>query len=104
MMIVAETKKQDQKFFSYKGKPLVRCGNEIYYGSMEDPYVIRLEIKTTTEKDGVEFADKVAVQLMATDPYLSPRRQLVKSCEKNGLYVAMDIADIWLERALNKKV
>lgn len=104
MMLVAETKKQDQEFFSYKGKPLVRCGNEIYYGSMEDPYVIRLEIKTTTEKDGVVFADKVAVQLMATDPYLSPRRQLVKSCEKNGLYVAMDIADIWLERALNKKV
>ena len=65
---------------------------------------LRSEGKPITEKDGVEFADKVAVQLMATDPYLSPRRQLVKSCEQNGLYVAMDIADIWLERALNKKV
>ena len=53
---------------------------------------------------GVELADKVTVQLMATDPYLSPRKQLVKSSEKNGLYLAMDIADIWLERALANKV
>ena len=45
----------------------------------------------------------MTVQLMATDPYLSPRKQLVKSSEKNGLFLAMDIADIWLERALSNK-
>ena len=55
--------------------------------------------------NGEEIADKVAIQLLATDPYLSPRKQLIKSSEKSGLYLAMDIADIWLERALasNKK-
>ena len=52
----------------------------------------------------IEIADKVTVQLMATDPDLSPRKQLVKSSEKNGLYLAMDIADIWLERALANKI
>jgi hypothetical protein len=37
---------------------------------------------------------------MATDPDLSPRKQLVKSSEKNGLYLAMDIAEAWLKRYL----
>ena len=72
---------------------------------MEEPYVIRLQIKSKKEVNGEEIADKVAIQLLATDPYLSPRKQLIKSSEKSGLYLAMDIADIWLERALasNKK-
>ena len=101
---MADTKKAAQEFLTYKGKLLVRCGDEIYYGSMEDPYVIRMQIKSKKNVNGVELADKVTVQLMATDPYLSPRKQLVKSSEKNGLYLAMDIADIWLERALANKV
>ena len=98
---MAEGKKQ--AFFTYKGRPLVRCGDEIYYGNMEEPYVIRLQIKSKKVVNGEELADKVTVQLMATDPYLSPRKQLVKSSEKNGLFLAMDIADIWLERALSSK-
>ena len=91
------------EFSTYKGKPLVRCGDELYYGDMSDPYVIRMQIKSKKEAGDLEIADKVVVQLMATDPNLSPRKQLVKSSEKQGLYLAMDIADIWLERALNQK-
>lgn len=93
----------EKEFSTYKGKPLVRCGDELYYGSMEDKYVIRLQIKSKKEVEGMEIADKVTVQLMCTDPDLSPRKQLVKSSEKTGLYVAMDIADAWLERALAGK-
>ena len=87
----------EKEFFTYKGKPLVRCGDEIYYGSMKERYVIRLQIKSKKEENGVEVADKVAIQLLCTDPDLSPRKQLVKTSEKSGLYLAMDIADIWLE-------
>ncbi len=93
-----------KEFSTYKGKPLVRCGDEIYYGSMEDKYVIRLLIKSKKEENGTEVADKVAIQLLCTDPDLSPRKQLIKTSEKNGLYLAMDIADIWLERALSNKL
>ena len=82
----------------------MRCGDEIYYGNMEEPYVIRMQIKTKKEVDGKELPDKVTVQLMATDPYLSPRKQLVRSSEKKGMFLAMDIADIWLERALANKI
>lgn len=93
----------EKEFSTYKGKPLVRCGDEIYYGSMEERFVIRMQIKTKKEVNGLEVADKVAIQLLCTDPDLSPRKQLVKSSEKNGLYLALDIADIWLQRALANK-
>ena len=83
-----------------KGKPLVRCGDELYYGSMEDRFVIRMQIKSKKEVNGLQVADKVAIQLLCTDPDLSPRKQLIKSSEKSGLYLALDIADVWLERAL----
>lgn len=90
----------EKEFSTYKGKPLVRCGDELYYGSMDQRYVIRMQIKTKKNVNGLEIADKVAIQLLCTDPDLSPRKQLVKSSEKEGLYVALDIADVWLERAL----
>lgn len=90
----------EKEFSTYKGKPLVRCGDELYYGSMDQRFVIRMQIKSKKEVNGLEIADKVAIQLMCTDPDLSPRKQLVKSSEKNGLYLALDIADVWLERAL----
>ena len=90
----------EKEFSTYKGKPLVRCGDEIYYGSMADRFVIRMQIKSKKTVGDTEIADKVTVQLLCTDPDLSPRKQLVKSSEKQGLYVALDIADVWLERAL----
>jgi hypothetical protein len=90
----------EKEFSSYKGKPLVRCGDELYYGSMEERFVIRMQIKTKKNVNGLEIADKVVIQLLCTDPDLSPRKQLVKSSEKQGLYLALDIADVWLERAL----
>lgn len=90
----------EKEFSTYKGKPLVRCGDELYYGSMDQRFVIRMQIKSKKTVNGMEIADKVAIQLLCTDPDLSPRKQLVKSSEKTGLYVALDIADVWLERAL----
>ena len=90
----------EKEFSTYKGKPLVRCGDELYYGSMDQRFVIRMQIKTKKVVNGLEIADKVAIQLLCTDPDLSPRKQLVKSSEKNGLYLALDIADVWLNRAL----
>ena len=91
---------ENKEFTTYKGKPLVRSGDELYYGNMTDKYVIRMLIKSKTEVNGIETADKVAIQLLSTDPNISPKKQLIKSSEKNGLFVALDLADAWLERAL----
>ena len=87
-------------FPTYKGKPLVRCGDVIYYGSMQDKYIIKMDIKTKKKVGTHEVADKVTVQLMHTDPTISTRKQIVKSSEKTGLYLAIDIAEVWLNRAL----
>jgi hypothetical protein len=89
-----------EKFLTYKGKPLVRNGNTLYYGFPSDPYVIMMQILASKEVDGVEVASKVSIQLINTDPNVSFREKIVKSSEKKGLYAAMDIAEIWLSRAL----
>lgn len=87
-------------FLTYKGKPIVRKGNTIYYGSMSEPFVIMLSIASTHEVHDVKIADKVIVQLLNTDPTINPLEAIVKRTEKNGLWAAIDIASIWLERAL----
>ncbi|MBQ9461870.1 MAG: hypothetical protein IJU51_08180 [Clostridia bacterium] len=92
----------ETKFFQYKGKPLVRCGNVIYYGDMKDKYVIKMTIKSKQESAGMEVADKVTVQLMSTEPNIRPKNAIVKSSEKPNLYLAMDIASVWLQKALKE--
>lgn len=92
--------KENGKFLTYKGKPLVRNGNTLYYGNPDDQYVIMMQIIATKPVGDVEVASKVSVQLLNTDPDVSPRERIVKSSEKKGLYAAMDIAEIWLSRAL----
>lgn len=89
-------------FLTYKGKPLVRKGNTIYYGNMTDPFVVMLSIASTHEVHGVKIADKVIVQLLNTAPNINPMEAIVKRTEKNGLWAAVDIASIWLQRALKK--
>ena len=88
---------------SYKGHPLRRKDNLIYYGTMAEKYIIRLQILSTKTVNGLEMADKVAVQLQLTDPDLRGRDRVVKKSEKDSLYAAMDIAAVWLDRSLNGK-
>ncbi len=91
---------EKSKFLTYKGKPLVRNGNTLYYGEPNAPYVIMMQILATKPIDDVEVASKVSIQLLNTDPDVSPRERIVKSSEKKGLYAALDIAEVWLSRAL----
>ena len=94
---MAEKEKQD--FLTYKGKPLVRNGDTIYYGNMYD-YVIMMRITSKKDFGGYDLASKVTVQLLSTDPDASAKERVIKTSEKKGLFAAMDIAEIWLERAL----
>ena len=92
-----------ETFLTYKGYPLVRNGNIIYYGNSYDPFLIMLRVATTKTVGDMQIADKVLVELWNTDPDVRPRDKIVKKSEKKGLYAAMDIAAIWLERANNPK-
>lgn len=90
----------DSNFLTYKGKPLVRKGNIIYYGNMADPFVIMISVADSHKVHGVDIADKVTVQLLNTDPNVNPKDAIAKKAEKKGLWAAMDIGSVWLERAL----
>ena len=87
----------------YKGHPLRRKDNIIYFGSMADKYIIMMQILETKKVEDMEVANKVAVQLQLTDPELKSRDRVVKKSEKNSLYAAMDVASVWLDRALASK-
>ena len=99
---MAEQKKEATPFLMYKGRPLVRSGNTLYYGSMAEDYVIMMQILTTKDANDMTMAEKIQVQLMATDPDIRMKDRIIKKSEKVGLYNALDIGSIWLERALNK--
>ena len=88
---------------SYKGHPLRRKDNLIYYGTMAEKYIIMLQILDTKKVDDLDVATKVAVQLQLTDPDLKSRDRVVKKTEKDSLYTAMDVATVWLDRALSTK-
>ena len=90
-------------FLMYKGRPLVRSGNVLYYGSMAAKYVIVMQILSTKDENDMTMAEKIQVQLMLNDPEVRMKDRIVKKSEKIGLYNAMDIGSIWLERALNEK-
>lgn len=82
----------------YKGRPLVRSGDTLYYGSMGDKCIAHLQIKSHTPAHGVETATKVAVQLIATDESLPLKDRMLNRAERDGLYEALAIASIWLDR------
>ena len=90
-----------EKFLMYKGKPLVRSGNTLYYGDMSDPYVILMQIASTQPGYDMDMAQKISIQLLATDTNLRPKERIVRKSEKIGLYNALDIGSIWLDRALS---
>lgn len=95
---MASTKKKNQ--LEYKGYPLRRKDNLIYYGSMTDKYIIMMQIVETKKVKDLDVATKVIVQLQLTDPNLKSRDRVVKKSEKSSLYAAMDVASVWLQRAL----
>ncbi len=88
---------------SYKGHPLRRKDDLIYYGTMAEKYIIMLQVLSTKKLGDMPVADRVSVQLQLTDPDLKSRDRVVKKSEKDSLYAAMDVAAVWLERALASK-
>ena len=87
----------------YKGRPLMRKDNMIYYGSMADSHIVMLQVLETKKQGDLEIATKVSVQLQLTDPTVRSRDRVVKKSEKDGLYTALDFGSVWLERSLAGK-
>lgn len=93
----------EKNILTYRGHPLMRKDNLIYYGSMADTHIIMLQILETKKVGNAEIATRVSVQLQLTDPNVKSRERVVKKGEKAGLYTALDFGCVWLKRALAGK-
>ncbi len=88
---------------TYKGHPLRRKDNLIYYGSMADKYIVMIQVMNS-EKDGaLDIANKVHLQLQLTDPDLKSRDRVQKKSDQPDLFSAIEMGSIWLMRALAGK-
>ena len=95
-------KKQNNGMLMFKGRPLVRSGNEVYYGDMAEPVVARMEIRDCADFADLKLPNKVRVFLISTDESLNPIERIKKNSEKNSLYEAIETAAIWLDLELGK--
>jgi hypothetical protein len=94
---------EEKSVLTYKGHPLMRKDNLIYYGSMADSHIIMLQVLESKKIQDMDIATRVSVQLQLTDPAAKSRDRIVKKSEKAGLYTALDVGCVWLERALAGK-
>ena len=94
---------EEKSILTYKGKPLMRKDNVLYFGSMADSHIVMLQILETKKVNGEDIASKGSVELQLTDPNARARDRIVKKSEKDGFYTALDVGCVWLERALNAK-
>ena len=95
---------ENTTLLTYKGKPLMRKDNVIYYGSMSDKYIIMLQILDSEKSGDIELSGRIAIYLQLTDENVRPKDRIVRKSEKKGLFSAMDIASVWLSRALAEKL
>ena len=93
----------EKTVLQYKGRPLMRKDNMIYYGSMADSHIVMLQILETKKVQDTDIATRVSVELQLTDPNARAKDRIVKKSEKDGFFTALDLGSIWLTRALSAK-
>lgn len=83
------------EFLEYKGRPLVRQDDDIYYGDLSDEYHVYMMIMDTKKNSkGIEVPSSIVVQLRQKDTQ-SPKKQFI--C--GDLVDALETAVAWLDRA-----
>lgn len=87
-----------EKFLEYKGRPLVRSNDVIYYGNMNDEFVVRFTVLDSDKAGDITVSKKIRIDLVKS----ADREKAVKTSEKEGFYEAMDLGFVWLNRHLNK--
>ncbi|MCL2086731.1 MAG: hypothetical protein FWH05_03955 [Oscillospiraceae bacterium] len=87
----------EKKFAMYKGYPLVRKGNQIYYGNMSDEYVCMISILSTKKVKDLEVADNLKVMLALTSER-DAASMIVRNTDRNNLYDALEVSYNWLNK------
>ena len=98
---MAEEKKAlvEGKYLEYKGLPLVREGNTICYGDMNEKCILIMEILSYKDKDNQKLPDKVMIQIIDSK---NPNR-IIRQGSYSGLHDAFSMGLIWLDQALQQE-
>ena len=81
----------------YKGRPVVKDGNKLYFGEPYNAFMVVLTVLQSVE----DVPSRILVQLQNTDPALAmSSEKIVKEVERKNLYDAFEIGSIWLEKQL----
>ena len=86
-----------EKTLSYKGKPLIRRENKVFYGNINEDFMIEMTILDEKEVLGQTVAGNILIELKD-----NKKGGVVKKAERNGFYKAIDIAEFWLLDALGE--
>lgn len=92
-----KTVKSESDILMYKGKPLVRCKNVMYYGDPKDKYVAVFRLEDNSPLEDIQISNKVIVELKSNE---GKNSMLIRQAERDGLYKALDVGIYWLEQAL----
>jgi hypothetical protein len=94
-------KKSETKKLEYKGKPIYRQGDKIYYGNLDDKYILVLDILEKKAAEGIDVATKVRMQIQDNSGD-SIGGKVFRQSEKDNLYKALDIGEWWLSSAIDE--
>lgn len=89
-----------KKVLTYKGKPVYRKGNKLFYGNLEDPLILMLEVLETKKVQNVSVATKVKFSIQDNNVDEIGTGTNYRSGEREDLYKAFDIGAWWLQDAL----
>ena len=95
---MAPTKKK--RVLTYKGKPVYRKGNKLFYGNLEDPLILMLEITETKKVQNINVATKVKFSIQDNTVEEIGTGTNFRTGERDDLYKAFDIGAWWLQDAL----
>ncbi|MBE7044113.1 MAG: hypothetical protein E7397_01160 [Ruminococcaceae bacterium] len=89
-----------EKVFTYKEKPVYRKGNTIYYGDLNEPLILVLEIVETEKLGEFEISKKVKFHVRDNTGEEIGVGMNHRSGEREDLFSAFDMGAWWLQDAL----
>ncbi len=85
----------------YKGHPVVKDANRIYYGEPTNKAIVVLTVLQNSTLGDMEIPSRIIVQLQSTDPALAMKKEkILNECERKTLADALNIGSVWLEKVL----
>ena len=85
---------ETEEFLEYKGRPLVRKDDDIYYGDLSEKYhVFMMVMSEKPTAKGVDIPAMIMVQLMPKDTKMPEKQTICKSFAD-----ALETAAAWLDR------